>query len=170
MCGHLGAQADGGRLLQVHNHVALAAGVNSSGQAVHEQVPAERLADAKYRLLGTPGLAIGCAAGDVLSVSEEGGFEVVARGGNLSVLVYGQGLAEVCGALRRAFSALGGTVEAPDDFRFVVVTVPVAAGFANVERAVVAAINDAPGVQWFYGNVYDELDQPLNWWADEPPS
>jgi len=152
----------------MHGHVALLAGRKASGEPVLEQVPAEHVGDAGYRLLGTPGLALGCAEGDVVTVADDGDFEVVARGGNLSVLVHGEHLAGILAALRRTFATIGGTVEAPEDIAFVVITVPVAAGFSAVERAVGEAVGDAPGAQWFYGNVYDELDQPLNWWATEP--
>ena len=152
----------------MHGHVALLVGRKASGQPVLEQIPAEHVGDAKHRLLGTPGLVLGCAEGDVVTVADDGNFEVIARGGNLSVLVYGEHLADFLAELRRTFAAIGGTVEAPDDLAFVVATVPVAAGFSTVERAVGEALDGAPGAQWFYGNVYDELDQPLNWWAAEP--
>jgi hypothetical protein len=50
----------------------------------------------------------------------------------------------------------------PTNGRFIVVTVPATAGFAAVEDAIEtwASGNDS---DWYFGNVYDEDDRPLNW-------
>lgn len=153
----------------MHSHVDLFVGLNASGQPVLEQVPAERVAGDEYLLLGTPGLALGCAKGDVVKVAGDGTFEVVFRGGNLSVLVYGNALNGVFYALRRTLASIGGAVEAPDDVRFIVATVPVSAGFSAIERAIEEAMSEASDAEWSYGNVYDGQGQPLNWWVAVPP-
>jgi hypothetical protein len=66
------------------------------------------------------------------------------------------------GMLVTAFAARGGVVEAPPNRRFIVVTVPVAAGFEAVEAAMRSwvANRDCP---WAHGNVYDGDGQPLCW-------
>ncbi|MFE9205110.1 hypothetical protein [Micromonospora sp. NPDC007230] len=51
----------------------------------------------------------------------------------------------------------------PADGRFIVITVPAAAGFAAVEDAVNSWTAEQ-GCPWEYGNVYDEDGQPLGWW------
>ncbi len=66
--------------------------------------------------------------------------------------------------LRQEFERLGGTVEVPPDGRFVVVTVPVQAGFPAIETRM-QRWTDATGLVWHFGNVYDEDDRPLNWWT-----
>lgn len=60
--------------------------------------------------------------------------------------------------------ALGGRTEAPEDSTLKVMTIPVSVGFDAVELVMREVLRDRPGVRWFYGNVYDEQDQPLNWW------
>jgi hypothetical protein len=148
----------------VHDHVTLLAGRKSSGEPVLEQVPAEHLGGSTYRLAATPGLALGCAEADVVTVADDGSFEVEERGGNLGVLFYGQHLSDILEPLRHAFETIGGRTEVPEDARLVVATVPVSVGFESVESAIRQGLRSSVGVEWFYGNVYDEHDQPLNWW------
>lgn len=150
-------------------HVALLAGDSSQRRQVHEVVPAHRREDGYWDLLGTPALAMGCAAGDVLAVREDGAFEVVSRGGNLAVVSYvpeAQDISAALAALMDGFGPLGGTVETPEDRRFVVVTVPVAVGFPAVE-AQMRRWQESTALDWYFGNVYDEKDEPLRWWASE---
>ncbi|MBU2664529.1 hypothetical protein KOI35_13585 [Actinoplanes bogorensis] len=65
-------------------------------------------------------------------------------------------------SVRAAFDRLGGVVEMPADRRFIVITVPVRAGFPAVEAAVGswAADHDSG---WEYGNVYDDGGGVLPW-------
>jgi hypothetical protein len=132
---------------------------------VFEQVPAEHLGGSEWRLTGTPGIALGCAEGDVLVLDDDGRYAVCRRGGNMSILIYGVALDRVVGPLRSAFKDVGGRVEAPQSLRFVVATIPASVGFETVERAIVGALDGVEGIEWFYGNVYDELNRPLNWWC-----
>lgn len=148
----------------MHSHVALLAGRKSSGEPVFEQVPAEHLGGSTYRLAATPGLAVGCAEADVVRVAHDGSFQVEQRGGNLCVLFYGPRLGDVLEPLRKAFEVIGGRTEGPEDASLVVATVPVSVGFASVESAIRQGLVNSDGVEWFYGNVYDEHDRPLNWW------
>ncbi len=112
-----------------------------------------------------PGLAEGCAEGDVLSVDQDGQFKAHERGGNIAIVSYarrGQTRTPHAQALR-ALLPLGGKVEHPEDGRFLVATVPLTVGFPAIEEA----LNDwasESGCDWSYGNVYDDDDQPLNWW------
>lgn len=151
---------------QVPGHLALLAGRRRDGQPVYEFVPVRARPDGHWRLLGTPALAEGCAEGDVLAVDAEGQFAVEERGGNVAVLSYpkqGQTLTAQAEPLRRLVGPLGGKVEVPDDGRFLVVTLPVEVGFPAIQSAMNAWASES-GCDWSYGNVYDENDQPLNWW------
>src|SRR5262249_60130091 len=56
------------------------------GRPVHEDVPAEQVGS-KWRLLASPGLVMGTAAGDLLEVYENRDFEVVERGQSIAVHV-----------------------------------------------------------------------------------
>jgi Domain of unknown function (DUF4265) len=147
------------------DHVRLLAGVNSSGKPVYELVPAALVEPGLYDVIASPGLASGCAAGDRIRVASDGRFEVIRRGGNLCLVAVPPAPPQPgeIAALRRTFDRLGGLVEMPANGRFIVITVPVAAGFPAVEEAV-SAWAARTNSDWFYGNVYDENDRPLNWW------
>lgn len=129
--------------------------------------PARLVEGNDYVVLATPGLANGCAAGDRVRVDESGAFVVVERGPNVAVHLYPSD--EIHEAdlveLRSAFRALSAVVEWPAQRKFVVVTVPVDAGFAAIEAIVSDWIAVHPNVEWNYGNVYDDDGQPLGWWA-----
>jgi hypothetical protein len=152
----------------VHDgHVRLLAGASSSGEPVYEVVPAAMVGPHVYDVLGSPALASGCAAGDRIRVSPDGRFEVLTRGGNLCLVAVPRTPVDnaAVAALRSAFLKLDGATEMPADGRFIVITVPVVAGFAVVEEIANtwASRNDA---DWYFGNVDDEDDRPLGWWTD----
>ena len=46
-------------------------------------------------------------------------------------------------------------------------TVPAKSGFQNIEDRMAKVTALCDGSTWWYGNVYDENDAPLNWWLDE---
>ncbi|WP_189331796.1 DUF4265 domain-containing protein [Actinoplanes ianthinogenes] len=148
-----------------HSHVRLLAGLGAGGHLVYETVLTRTIEPDLHLVLGTPAFVEGIAAGDRIRVHAGGSFEVVQRGGNICLLVVP---AEPPGAddlapLRDTFDDLGGIVELPPDRRFIVITVPAAAGFDTVE----AAINEwtvPRGHHWEYSNVYDPDGNPLNWW------
>lgn len=148
-----------------HDHLKAWAGAKSNGEPVYEVVPAEPLSDDRYRLLGTPALVLGCAAGDIVALDEAMRVQVLHRGGNLAVQAgpVRQFLPSDVDRLRTAMTPLSGLVEAPADLRFVVVTVPVTAGFPRVE-SIMDDWAATANAEWWYGNVTDDKGTPLNWW------
>jgi hypothetical protein len=151
---------------QHHDHVRLLAGHKSDGQPVFEVLPAELVKPGVYDVLGSPGLAHGCAAGDRIQVNDDGSFEVLERGRNLCLVLYPTPPLHdhELASLGAVFQQLGGIVETPPTRRFIVVTVPVTAGFDAVEHAASswASTNNAA---WEYGNVYDDHGNALGWWT-----
>ena len=147
------------------DHVRLLAGANSSGAPVYELIPAAMVEPEVYDVIGIPGLVCGCAAGDRIRIAQDGRFEVLRRGGNLCLVLVPRTPRRdgAIAALRSAFGRLGGVVEMPTNGRFIVVTVPATAGFAAVEDAMETWASDNDS-DWYFGNVYDEDDRPLNWW------
>lgn len=120
----------------------------------------------RYRLEATPALVDGCAAGDLVEIDDDGRVSVIERGGNLAIQSFAERDAfdvDQIEALRKAFAAEGGLVEAPSHRRFVVVTVPVQAGFPRVE-AIMNGWSETTGSGWSFGNVFDKEERPLNWW------
>jgi hypothetical protein len=152
--------------------VRLLAGAGPSGRPVTEDVPARELGGGRWRLLGSPGLAWGAAAGDVLAVAGDGSFTVTGRGGNIAVQVSGPaGAEERLGELTERVKALGGWLDSRSATRdgrhtFSVYTVPAAAGFPAVEGAFQAYAAAVPEGQWTYANVFTEDGEPLNWWLE----
>ncbi|MEW2129191.1 DUF4265 domain-containing protein [Streptomyces sp. NPDC005435] len=152
-----------------HCHVALRVGFAGSGKPVFETLPARVVGPGSYELTGSPGLVEGCAAGDVLKVGADGEFAIERRGPNLCVQAFGEppfdaGSLE---SLISAFAPLGGLVEAPADRRFIVVTVPAAAGFPSVEAVMDTwAAGAGVRVEWGFGNVFGPDGEPLNWWRE----
>ena len=137
-------------------------GHKRNGDPVLEEVLVDLQDDGAVRVVASPTLALGFAAGDLLRVDDEGRTEVIERGGNLAVQVYvpHEHLDRWSSQLRD----LGGRVDgrAPG---VSVVTVPVSAGFQAVEKLVTEIVQSVPDGEWYFGNVYaDDGETPLNWW------
>jgi hypothetical protein len=155
--------------LVTHAHVLLLAS-NDGEDPVLESTPAREERAGEWLLLATPGLAQGFAAGDVVRVGVDGAFAVLHRGGNVSINVYSDGTTD----MKRSFTlltdlmaSLGGTVEAPDDLHFLVVTCPVSVGFPAIEATMSRWESTGRGPGWCYGNVYDDNGAPLDWWIND---
>ncbi|MET8965125.1 DUF4265 domain-containing protein [Streptomyces sp. NPDC004074] len=152
-----------------HCHVALRAGFATSGKPVFETLPARALGPDTYELTGSPGMVEGCAAGDLLKIDVDGLFQIERRGPNLCIQAFGEPpfAAESLEPLISAFAALGGLVETPADRRFIVVTVPVTAGFPAVEAVMETwAAGASVLVEWGFSNVFGLDGEPLNWWQE----
>jgi Domain of unknown function (DUF4265) len=141
----------------------------SGQQSIEEVLPAEPLGGDRFRLLASPGLVEGVAAGDEveLAPADPTGYRVLRRGGNLCVWVYvpEPPPEETDPRLSRAATALGGYLDGGNT-GLRILTVPVSAGFRRVEAEVEAAVAELPGSSWAYGNVYDRQngDRPFGWW------
>ncbi|MEV7023829.1 DUF4265 domain-containing protein [Kitasatospora sp. NPDC093558] len=136
-------------------HIRLLAGYATAGRPVYEVLPARTRADGAVELAGSPGLVLGCAAGDRLTVGDDGTFEVVSVGPNRCLQAgrrQGGFAPEDVAALAGAMRELDGLVEAPADGRFVVVTVARSAGGAAVERVMDGWAARVDGAEWWIGN------------------
>ena len=134
---------------------------------IEESIPAESLGEHRYRLLASPGLVEGLAAGDEIALAPDvpAGFTVLRRGGRLCVWVYvPEPPAEQTDTrLSAAAGVLGGYLDGGNR-GLRILTVPLGAGFSQVEAELDGVVRDLPGSSWAYGNVYDRDDQPLGWW------
>lgn len=141
------------------------AGYTSSGSCAYENVPAVAQPDGTFLLTGSPGLAQGAAAGDTVILGPDRKLQVVQRGGNLAVQVLGDQFDNAqLGDLITAVECLGGRLDGGHD-RVRVFTIPVEAGFPAVEAAFARFTSEHRGFEWYFANVYDEVDglTPLNW-------
>ena len=138
------------------------------GRPLKEPVHAEAVGSGAFRLLHSPGLVQGIAAGDEFRlVGDDGRFEVTRRGGNLAVQVFSPDpVAGLRAELARRVARLGGTLDGAIE-RGLSFTVPVSAGFPAVESVFDGWVAEHPGWEWSFGNVYDPADgvTPLGWWA-----
>ncbi|MEU6164860.1 DUF4265 domain-containing protein [Streptomyces tanashiensis] len=136
-------------------HVRLLAGHASNGNPVFEVLPARSLGPGLFELAGSPGLVLGCAAGDVLHVSDDGQFEIRTTGQSLCVQAAPQSgpfTSEALAALTKDFEAVGGLVESPPDRRFIVVTVDRSTGIPVIARLMEAWSLGVGQGEWWFGN------------------
>ncbi|WP_431676222.1 DUF4265 domain-containing protein [Kitasatospora sp. KL5] len=135
-------------------HIRLLAGRNSAGRPVFEVLPARMLGEHSFELSGSPGLVLGCAAGDVLQVADDGTFEVTGRGANVCIQAYRGGpfSPEELAGLEAGLAALNGLAEAPTDRRFIVGTVARVVGFPAIERVMNNWASGVDNAEWWFGN------------------
>jgi hypothetical protein len=158
-------------MLRVSEVICLMAGKRTDGSPVTEEVLVERVDGGRYRLLRSPGLVLGLAAGDVFEVKAGGAFEVLSREGNLCIQIYvpGEGAEEIESAARHEMESLGGRLDGKATGQLVF-TVHVSAGFGPVQEALGRLMSQFDDVEWYYGNVYEPHDgvTPMNWWKATP--
>jgi hypothetical protein len=147
--------------------VTLFAGLNGNGDSVYEHVLVEPLEDGRYRLLQSPQFVLGIAAGDVFEVIGDRRPSVTERGGNLCVQVYVHTpVDEVERVAMELLKPLNVRLDGKTAAELVF-TIPLVAGnFVPVEAALARLVERCPSIEWFYNNVYDDLDgiTPLDWW------
>ena len=153
-------------ITMAEQHIELLVEV-ANGRRKREPVHVEPLGNSRYRVLFTPGLVYGIAAGDEIEMlDDEGAFRVVKRGGNLAVRVLSeQPLGERGDQLAaKVQQQLNGSLDGriPRGLAF---TIPVTTGFTAIEALFNQFVSENPAALWEYGNVYDDKDRPLNWWA-----
>ena len=136
-----------------------------NGRPLKEPVHVAHLQANQYKLLYSPGLVQGIAAGDIFElINTNGEFNVISRSGNVSVQVYFRspvliGSTELIQQVEALNGSLDGSVQIG-----MVFSIPVSAGFEAIETIFNTFTNNNPEAKWFYGNVYDVNDNPLLWW------
>jgi hypothetical protein len=134
-------------------HIRLLAGHATDGHPVFEVLPALSRDSGLVELVGSPGLVLGCAAGDILRVGDDGQFEVVQQGTTVCVQAARRGCfaPESFAQLEAAVAALGGLAEAPPDLRFIVVTLDCSIGLPAIEDVMNTWAASTDGGQWWFG-------------------
>jgi hypothetical protein len=155
-----------------HEHVRIA--VTDTTTPGVEHVPARKLQDGEWELIRSPLYATQVAAGDVIRIldSETGTFEIVARGGNVSVHFYlcehdaddAEATARIAKDIAPDIAELRGRMDG-QTAGLIVYSIPSGAGFQAIEKVFEAAVRRHLGAQWQYCNVYDpRTGEPLRWW------
>jgi hypothetical protein len=60
---------------------------------------------------------------------------------------------------------LQGLVEWPQVPKFVIITVPIDAGFPAIEAAIETWMTRLPEAEWNFGNIYEGEGRPIGWWV-----
>ena len=149
--------------MHMNNHINLI--VEGSGGGT-QPVEVELISPKVYRILFSPGFVEGVAAGDVIRVTDEraGEFEVIEYGGNVSVKISDtsriiEKLPEIYSILSQVNARHDGNLE-----HVTVWTIPVESGFKAIEASITRACELLEDPAWWYSNVYDSQDNPINWW------
>lgn len=153
-------------------HIRVFVDRKKNGEPVFESVPVREVGEHTYELLSSPGLALNMARGDIICTAiPDQHVEVVRRGGNFCIHIYANELPQdaVDTLESEVQTLLGGTL----DGRYkgnLTLAVPASNGFEAI-RPVFERFREATGVQWYYANIYQNLDDDedetlLNWWVD----
>ena len=154
---------------KMHSTINLAVDTNPDGSPFYESILVDVLGENRYRVVASPGLAEGMAAGDEIELApdEPLGYRILRRGGNISVQFYWNGDLKKClREMEPKARAIGGRVDGESP-GLLVFTLPASAGFPAIEKIFYDAQKQYPECRWMYGNVYDPADgeTPLNWWV-----
>jgi len=149
--------------MNMNNHINLIVEGSEGGT---QPVEVELISPNVYRILFSPGFVEDIASGDVIRVTDEetGEFEVIEYGGNVSVKISDtsriiENLPEIDGILSEVSARRDGNLE-----HVAVWTIPVELGFKAIEASVTKACELLEEPVWWYGNVYDSKNNPINWW------
>lgn len=129
-----------------------------------EHVRAEPICNGLFRLLLTPGLVSGFAAGDLVGYNADArSLTLVDRGGNVGVQFFHPRLqGHVLAHVEEQVKSVGGTVDGRLD-RLLVFTFPVAVRVSNIQTFL-QAYETTFGVEWEFANLFDADGEPLPWW------
>ncbi|MGW2696097.1 DUF4265 domain-containing protein [Streptomyces sp. NPDC001296] len=132
------------------------------GASADEVVAVRPLAGSRYTVHLSPGFYQGIAAGDEIAYDPMSKTaQVVSRGGNIAVQCFHEGIPKgEVEVLKRRAAEIGGRVDGEMD-TLVVLTFPARVGFPAIESLM--ATFRSHGVEWEYGNVYDEAGNSLGW-------
>ena len=147
------------------------AGPSSTGP-VFEKVHARKIDEDTYELLSSPGLTLNLAMGDIVSIkNKEAPAEVLKRGGNFCIQIYSDYMPQeyVTELDREVRAELDGIL----DGRYMgnlSLTVPSKNGMEKINQFF-DKFSEKTGVQWYYANIYKNLDNDddetlLYWWLD----
>ncbi|WP_188152236.1 DUF4265 domain-containing protein [Teredinibacter waterburyi] len=149
------------------SQIDLIAGQHPDGSPVMEKLQVLTLEDGNLQLQRSPAFLRGVARGDLIVVdSSKQTHTLVRRSGNLCIRVIARSnISDIATELTPALEKMGATLDF-ENARMLVFSIHVSCGFSAIED-VLNRYSGQDGLStWFYGNVYDQDMQPLNWWQD----
>lgn len=134
--------------------------IEPDGRQVREVVPVESLGDDLIGVAGSPGMVMGCAAGDVLRLEPDGRFSIERRGPNECVQAYANPpfTSDAIDALAQAFENSGGLVETPAHRKFLVLTVQTSVGREVIAERLSAWAAQCGQAEWQFGTLAVDED------------
>lgn len=150
--------------------INILAGHNKNGP-VHEELPATQLDDGAYRLLASPGLVLGLAKNDLISLDKEGKAQLLQHGGNFCIQIYLENpdQEKISKAAEIIDNKLSGTIDGIDG-GVIAFSVPTSNGFKKTND-IFDQIRSLLGSEYYYSNVYKNLgdtsDETLTDWAEQ---
>jgi hypothetical protein len=147
------------------------AGPSSTGP-VFEKVHARKIEEHIYELLSSPGLTLNMASGDVISIKNKAApAEILKRGGNFCIHIYADFIPEeyIVALAKEVREEIGGILDGRNNWDLCL-TVPSKVGMQKINEFF-DKFTGLTGVQWYYANVYKNLDDPedetlLYWWLN----
>jgi len=142
---------------------------NAGGK--HEILLAQALPESElFRICSIPAFVYGVGLDDEVRLLEDETFDLVRRGGNVTVRLYIRGSLERpdIKELLDDIVALDGAYEVgrqageASATSLLLCSLPLSAGFSRIESLFKPF--ETGDDQWEYGNVYDAAGNPLNWW------
>ena len=147
-------------------HVLLRIG-ECNGKPDFEPVHVDQIEGERYRVLFSPGLAYGVAAGDEIKLDQDGRYEVIARGGNFAVrLLCARGVSSIEQELTEQVVNIGGRLDGQVR-NGLAYTIPAQVGRDVIGQLFAKAKRETPETVWEYGNVYEENGQLMEWLRGE---
>ena len=138
-----------------------------------ETLPARQIDEHVYELLASPGLTLNLARGDIINIADPlSPAEVLKRGGNFCIQIYEADAVNQSAVDQLEHDVqeqLGGTMDGQHE-GILTFSVPGYHGIYNVNGPF-DAFRGATGVQWYFANIYANLDDDndetlLNWWVN----
>ncbi|WP_092746183.1 DUF4265 domain-containing protein [Paracidovorax valerianellae] len=150
--------------------IKILAGHHKNGP-VHEELPAMPLGDGSYRLPASPGLALGLAKNDLISLNEEGKAQILKHGGNFCIQIYLKNpdetkiskIAELID--KKLHGSIDGTGGGALSF-----SIPISNGFEKTND-IFDQVRSIAESEYYYSNIYKNFENPndetLIYWAEQ---
>lgn len=134
-----------------------------------QPVEVEQITQNKFKVLYTPGMVEGIASEDHIEITDydTGEFKVIKRGGNVAIKIFSKvKIANYMEEIENALLPIGGKCDGAIAKACVWTVKLSETSFSKIDSAMNSVISVVPESVWWYGNVYDKSDKPLNWWKN----
>ncbi|MDA8453804.1 DUF4265 domain-containing protein [Acidovorax sp. GBBC 3334] len=148
--------------------IKIFAGNNKNGN-VYEELPAKPVENEKYELLASPGLVLGLAKGDTITLNE-GEYKLIKHGGNFCIQMYSTPVGnDVLHKINAILAEISGSLDGQGGGALAF-SAPISSGFSSTNEAF-NKIRELLDTEYYYSNIYknpsDTSSQELTVWAQD---